>query len=252
MTIASIDWGFVVAAVLATFVVGLAKGGLAGVGMLGTPILTLVVSPVEAAAILLPVLIVQDAISVWSFRRDWDRHIVAVMLPGAAVGVIAAWAFAKTVPVGAIMALLGLISILFGLWRLWIERGGRVVAAASSPDWVGRLFGVALGFTSQIAHAGAPPFQIWVMPKQLPHQIYVGTAAITFAVVNWMKVPAYIALGQFSRADLTVSVALMPVAILSTLAGVWAVRHIHGRTFYTIVNIMMVALGIKLLWDGIV
>jgi len=249
--LSTIDWGFVVAAILATTVVGLAKGGLSGLGILGMPILALAVEPVEAAAILLPLLIVQDVVGVWSFRHDCDWHIVKVMIPGAAVGVLSGWAFVTVVPVSAVMAVLGLISIFFGLWRLWIERGGRVVAAARSPDWVGTLFGVGLGFTSQVAHAGGPPFQFWVMPKQLPHTRFIGTSTMTFAIVNWMKVPAYLALGQFSRHDLTLSAALLPVAILSTLAGIWAVRRIRGRTFYTIVNLLMVMLGLKLLIDGL-
>jgi uncharacterized membrane protein YfcA len=247
----TIDWAFVAAAVIATILAGLAKGGFSGVGMLATPVLALTAPPVEAAAILLPILIVQDAVSVWAFRNSWNRRIVAIMFPTAVLGVAAGWAFAEHVPVAAILGVVGLISVAFGLWRLWVERGGRIVAAATSPGWVGGLFGVALGFTSQVAHAGSPPFQIWVTPKQLPHAEFVGTAAILFALVNWVKVPAYLALGQFTASDLRVSAALLPVALISTFAGVWAVRRIHGRTFYTIVNLLMVGLGAKLMADAI-
>lgn len=245
------DPSFLVVAVIAVTLVGLAKGGFSGLGALGTPVMALAISPVVAAAILLPILIVQDAVSVWAFRRSWDRWIVAWMLPGAVVGVALGWGFAEILPVSAVLAALGAITLVFGLWRLWAERGGRVVAASNSPGWVGSLFGVAMGFTSQVAHAGSPPFQIWVTPRRLDHLSYVGTTAITFAIMNWIKVPAYIALGEFTRENLTTSAMLMPVAILSTLAGVWIVRRIDAARFYGLIYLLMVLLGAKLLWDGV-
>lgn len=242
---------FIVAALVATTVLGLAKGGLAGAGALATPILALAISPVQAAAILLPVLIVQDVISVWAFRHSWNRRIVVVMFPGCLIGIGAGWALAEFVSVEAVMAAVGFISVLFGLWRIWVERGGRVAAASNSPDWVGTLFGVATGFTSQIAHAGSPPYQMWVTPKQLPHQEFAGTNAVLFAMINWAKVPAYVALGQFSTANLLTSASLAPVAIATTLGGVWLIRRMRGRTFYLVVNLLLVVLGAKLIADAI-
>jgi uncharacterized membrane protein YfcA len=242
---------FIVAAIVSVTLVGLAKGGFAGLGALGTPVMALAISPVAAAGILLPILIVQDVVSVWSFRHAWDRWIVAWMLPGALLGVAIGWGFAEVLPVEAVLTALGAITAVFGAWRLWVERGGRTVAASNSPGWVGTLFGVAMGFTSQVAHAGAPPFQIWVMPRRLEHLTYVGTSSITFAVLNWIKVPAYIALGEFSAENLSTSAMLVPVAILSTLAGVWLVRRIEPARFFGLIYLTMVLLGAKLLWDGI-
>jgi len=242
---------FLALAALAVMLVGLAKGGLSGLGALGTPLLALAVPPVEAAAILLPILVVQDAVSVWAFRKTWDGWVIGWMLPGALLGIAAGWGFAAVLPTTAVMAMLGGITLAFGLWRLWIERGGRAVAASRSPGWVGSLFGVGMGFASQIAHAGGPPFQMWVAPRKLPHERFVGTGAILFAIVNWAKVPAYLALGAFSRASLAASALLLPLAIASTLAGVWVIRRMSPQRFYGIVYLLMVLLGAKLLWDGI-
>ena len=52
---------------------GLSKGGFAGLGLLSLPLMALVVSPVQAAAIMLPILIVQDVVTVWAYRRDLER-----------------------------------------------------------------------------------------------------------------------------------------------------------------------------------
>ena len=124
-------------------------------------------------------------------------------------------------------------------------------AASRSPGWVGTLFGVGMGFASQIAHAGGPPFQMWVAPRKLPHERFVGTGAVLFAIVNWAKVPAYLALGALDRTTLIASAALLPLAILSALAGVWVIRRMSPQRFYVLVYILMVVLGVKLMWDGI-
>jgi uncharacterized membrane protein YfcA len=244
------ELSFYLAAIPAVILVGLAKGGFAGLGALGMPIMALGVEPVRGAAILLPILIAQDAVGVLAFRKTWDRRILLIMLPGALLGVALGWLFAASVSAEAVLVAVGAIAMLFGLYRLWIERGGRIQAARNSPAWVGSLFGIATGFTSQIAHAGGPPYQMWVMPRRLERDVFIGTTAIFFAVLNWIKVPAYVALGQFTRANLIVTAALLPLAILSSLAGVWLVRRVSGERFYTIVYILMVVTGGKLLWDG--
>lgn len=241
----------IVVACLAVIVVGMAKGGFAGFGTLGTPLLALALPPAIAAAILLPILLVQDVISVWSFRRTWDRWIVGWMLPGAALGILAGWLFAAHVHEAQLLTALGAITAAFGAYRLWVERGGRIVAASTSPGWVGSLFGLVMGVTSQIAHAGGPPFQMWVAPRRLPHESFVGTGAILFAAINWMKVPSYLALGTLNWQTFSAAALLIPLAIVSTLVSVRVIRRMDSTRFYTLVYWLMLALGIKLMWDGI-
>jgi uncharacterized protein len=246
------DLLFYLCAIPAVILLGLSKGGFAGLGALGTPLMALGVGdPVRAAAILLPILIAQDVVGVAAFRKEWDRRIVAVMLPGAVLGILLGYLVAARVSPAAVMALLGLISILFGTYRLWVEARHKAIEARSSSALVGALFGLASGFTSQIAHAGGPPFQMWVMPKRLTHTVFVGTTAIFFAVVNLIKVPAYVALGQFTRENLLTSLALLPIAVLGSLAGVWLVRRVSGARFYTIVYLLMILTGGKLVVDAL-
>ena len=245
------DLAFYLAAIPAVILIGLAKGGFAGLGALGMPIMALGVAPVRGAAILLPILIAQDVVGVAAFRKTWDKRILIIMLPGAILGVALGWLFAASVSANAVLVAVGAIAMLFGLYRLWIERGGRIAAARNSPGWVGSLFGIATGFTSQIAHAGGPPFQMWVMPRRLPRDVFVGTSAIFFAALNWIKVPAYVALGQFTRDNAIATAVLLPLAILSSLAGVWLVRRVPVERFYTIIYVLMVVTGAKLLWDGL-
>jgi len=185
-----IDLFYYACAFVAVVLSGLAKGGFSGVGALSTPILALAIDPVSAAAILLPILIVQDVVSVWAFRHSWDGRVLAIMVPGMAIGVALGYFFAARVSDGAVLGVLGGISVLFGLQRLWIERGGAIALPSNSPAWVGVLFGVASGFTSQSAHAGSPPFPMCGRPRRLPRDTLAGTPAIAFAVMYWLKVPA--------------------------------------------------------------
>ncbi|KQN81091.1 sulfite exporter TauE/SafE family protein [Sphingomonas sp. Leaf62] len=241
---------FYALAVPAVLMLGLAKGGFSGMGALSLPMLALAVNPVRAAAILLPILIVQDVVGIWAFRRTIDWRVIAWMLPGAGIGILLGYGFASAVQPSAVLAVVGAISIAFGLWRLWTERNG-MPAARRSPGWVGTMFGAASGFTSQIAHAGQPPFQLWVLPRQLPRDVLVGTTALFFGAVNWLKVPAYLALGQFTAANLATSAVLLPVAIAATVAGVWLVRRVSAKRFYTAIYGLMIAVGVKLVWDGV-
>ena len=123
--------------------------------------------------------------------------------------------------------------------------------ASKSPGWVGSLFGVATGVTSQIAHAGGPPFQMWVAPRGLPHLRFVGTQAVLFAILNWAKLPAYLALGALTRPVLVTAAALVPLAIVSTFAGIWLIRRIETARFYVLVYWLMIALGLRLGWVGL-
>ena len=242
---------FYLAAVPAVVLLGLSKGGFAGLGVLGMPLMALTIPPVQAAAITLPILMVQDAFSVWVYRRSWDRTNLRILLPGAVAGIVAAYLLAAKVPDAAVALVLGTISIVFALRRFLARTpGGPPVPPSALNRPAGWFWGAVAGFTSMIAHAGGPPFQIYVIPQRLPRDLFVGTGVVFFALVNLIKVPPYLALGQFTRANLSTSAVLFPLAIASTWAGVWLVRRVSGERFYDIVYVLLLLLGGKLVWDG--
>ena len=243
------DPWFYLAAIPAVILLGLAKGGFAGLGMLSVPLMTLAVSPLQAASITLPILIAQDAVSVWVFRHRWDGRSLALLIPAAAVGILLGYLLAAHVSSAAVELAVGLISILFALQRLWIERR-QLLAIPPTRPWFGVVCGTAAGFTSQLAHAGGPPFQIYMLPKRFDRDTYIGTSAIFFAAVNWIKVPAYAALGQFTRPNLTTAAVLLPLAVAATVVGAILVRRVSGERFQTIMYVLLILVGAKLVWDG--
>ena len=241
---------FYLVAAPAVIVLGLSKGGFTGLSLLAMPMMSLVISPVRAAAIVLPVLIVQDWVSVWAFRRDFSPRNLVILIPASMIGVVAGWLLAARVSEDAVRLAVGVISIAFVVYMLIRDRLDLAPAATPGVQ-SGLLWGSLAGFTSFISHAGSPPFRVYVMPQNLKPRVFAGTATMFFAAVNLIKLPPYFMLGQFSRENLTVSALLIPVAVLSTFAGVWLVRRVSAERFYAIILAITFLIGAKLTYDAV-
>ncbi len=246
---------FYLVAIPAVTFLGLGKGGFLGLGMIATPLVALVVPPLEGAAILLPILICQDAISVWTYRRKWSGWNLQVLLPGSVIGIGAAWLFASYLSNAAIELTVGAIALSFVLYT-WLGAGlraylGRPPAKAQRPHpAMGILWGALSGFTSTLVQVGGPPFQIHVLPQRLDKLTLVGTAVMFFALLNLMKIVPYFALGQFSPRNLATSVVLLPLAIATNFLGIWLVRKTPTDQFYRIAYLLMFLIALGLLWQG--
>jgi uncharacterized membrane protein YfcA len=248
MTIIADPWFYVVA-FPAVVMLGLSKGGFSGIGMVSTPMLALTMPPLQAAAILLPIILLQDAMSVWVYRRDWDVWNLKVMLPGAVAGVGAAWLFASYVSDAGVMLAVGLIGLALVAYA-WLSPEPPETNA-KPPVAYGVGCGGLAAFTSTLIQIGAPPYYLFVLPQRLPKMVYVGTTIWFFAAVNAMKIIPYLALGQFSTAGLATSVALFPLAIASNFLGIWLVRITPTRLFYRITYVIVFLLSAELTRRGI-
>jgi len=242
------DPWFYAVAIPAVILVGLSKGGFAGISALSVPLLALQISPLKAAVIMLPILMVQDVVSVWAYWRKWDTGNLKVLLPGALVGIIVAYLLAAYVSDAVFRISLGVVSLLFGARYLFSKQ-----IAQPKPAGVkaGLFWGAMSGFTSTVANIGAPPFQIYVLPQRLPRDVFVGTMAIFFAVVNWAKVPPFFALGLFTHETVLTSLVLFPLAIAATWAGVLLVRRLAADQFNRVIYGLMILVGVKLIFDGV-
>jgi uncharacterized membrane protein YfcA len=239
---------FYVAAVIGVVFLGLAKGGFSGAGLIATPLIALTVPPVQAAAIVLPILLVQDVLSVWVYRRDWDGWNLKVLLPGAVLGIGAGWAFAAHVSESYVRLALGLIACAFVL-NVWFGAEQKVATRPSAAS--GMFWGALSGFTSMISHAGAPPFQMHILPQRLDRIVFAATAAVFFATVNAIKVVPFFLLGQFSTDNLATSAVLFPFAIVTNLLGIWLVRVIPAERFYRIMYLLVFVIGLELMRGGV-
>jgi uncharacterized membrane protein YfcA len=239
---------FYLLAVPAIIALGLGKGGFAGIGMISTPLLALSVPPLQAAAILLPILLIQDAISAWAYRSRWDRWNLKVLLPGAVLGVGAAWLFAAYVAVGYVQLVVGVTGISFVLYAFLVHMPAepQKPSAASGMFW-----GALAGLTSTIIQVGAPPYQVFVLPQRLEKFTLIGTTIIFFALVNVMKLVPYFGLGQFSARTLATSALLVPPAIAANFLGLWLARRTPTELFYKIAYLLMLLISLALIGQGL-
>ena len=242
---------FYAAAVPAVILLGLSKGGFAGLGVLGMPLMALTIPPVQAAAITLPILMVQDAFSVWVYRRNWDRTNLKILLPGAIAGIVAAYLLAAKVPDAAVALVLGhdLDHVRAAPLPGPPRRRGADARCGAEP--AGRL---VLGRRGRVHQhdrtCRRPAVPDLRDPTAAAARHLRRHRRVFFALVNLIKVPPYLALGQFSRENLLTSAVLFPLAIVSTWAGVWLVRRVSGERFYDLVYVLLLLLGAKLVFDG--
>lgn len=218
-------------------------------GVLGTPVLALVISPVKAAALLLPIFVVSDMFGLWSYRREFDKRNLKILLPPAMVGIGLGWATASLVSDRVVGLLIGLVGLAFTLnaWRL----RHRKIAPKPADVPRGLFWGTLMGFSSFVSHSGGPPYQVYVLPQQLPKTVFAGTTTIAFAVVNAVKLIPYWALGQFNPENLREAVLLMPIAIAGTFIGVRLVKILRPEVYFGFVQAMLFLVSLKLIFDAI-
>lgn len=242
---------FYLVAVPAVILTGLAKGGfLSTVGGFAVPLMALSISPVEAAGIMLPILIIMDLIGVGAYRRDFDLVNLRILLPPAIAGVALGWATAALVSEAHVRLLVGVIGLVFAA-RFWWPQAGGPPAPTGHNAWTGGFWGLVSGFTSFVSHTGGPPLQVYLLPQRLPNAVYAGTAVAFFTIVNWAKVVPYGMLGQLNVTNLSTTAVLMPLAPIAMLAGIWLTRRVGQEPFYRIAYAGLLLISIKLVADAV-
>lgn len=240
---------FYAAAIPAVLLAGLSKGGFGGsFAMLAVPLMALVISPLQAAGIMLPILVVMDIVGLFAYKGHADKRSLMILLPAAIVGIGIGWATAAFVNEAFVRLLVGCLSLLFV--ADYLLKRHRPLAPAGHNVPKGTFWGLIAGFTSFVSHTGGPPFQLYMVPLRLAPTLFAGTAVIFFSVVNAVKLVPYFLLGQFDATNLETSLVLLPLAPIATLAGVKLVKVVKQEAFYGIIYTVMVVIGLKLVWDG--
>lgn len=244
------DLAFYAVAIPAVLIFGISKGGFGGgLGIAAVPLMALAVSPAVAAGILLPLLMLMDAIGVWAYRRRFDHRIVRAMLPGALAGITSASLAFHYLDDDLIRVLLGLIAT--GFAADYFLRNKRTAPPRRHSPKRAAFWGGVAGFTSTVAHAGGPPANIYLLPLKLDKTLFVGSMIILFALVNAAKVVPYWLLGLFSPGNLWASLVLAPVAALGMLAGIWLHDKVDQLLFYRLCYLFVLLTGLKLIYDGL-
>jgi len=212
--------------ILAAFLVGLSKGGLPSIAMLSVPLLSIFISPLAAAALLLPIYILSDLIGIYLYRREFSLPNIKILIPTGVLGVIIGWATASVVSDKIVAALIGAMGIVFCLYS-WLKKK-RDTPPAPVDFKKGVFWGTLAGFTSFVAHAGSPPFQVYTLPQKLPKMVFAGTTTLVFAVVNLAKVIPYSSIYPYTAETFKISAVLLPVAAIGTVTGKKLIEQLPG------------------------
>lgn len=249
-----IDASFYFIAIPAVLLVGLSKGGMGdALGLLGVPILSFAVPPDQAAAILLPILVVMDIAALWTWRHNNNAELLKIMLPGALTGIAIGWLTWAFMPHYAMEIVIGAVALSFTARFYYNRYFAKAAVAPPRPHSIVRagFWSTLSGYGSFVAHAGGAPFQVYGLPLRLPPRDYTGAAVRFFAILNAIKLIPYYALGTLDVSNLKISATLFPLAPLATIGGAYLVRRMRPDFFYPFMYAMCALAGAKLFYDGL-
>ena len=214
------DPWFYAVAIPAVLLFGISKGGFGGgLGITAVPLMALVISPVQAAAILLPILCIMDLVAMWKFRGKWLWPELKMLLPASLLGILSGTLLFEYMSVSVVRLIVGVVAISFTL-HYWIsKRRSSGTDLPHFPRSYALLGGSVAGFTSFVAHSGGPPISMYLLRRPLDRTDFAGTTILFFAVVNYVKLIPYAWLGQFDTDNLATSAALVVLAPIGVLIG---------------------------------
>ncbi len=246
-----IDPWFYVAAIPAVLFTGISKAGFGGImgGGLAVALMANVVAPPQAVAIMLPILLVMDAVGLAVFRGRYDSKNLRRILPGALLGLVIGTVTFSFVDARWVRLLVGVESVIFALDLL--RRGGTRHKSSEATVGKGWFWSTVSGFTSFTSHSGGPPIMQYLLPQGLEHKLLVGTMVVYFSIVNFAKTVPYYWLGLIDTTNLGTSAALLPAVPLGYWVGLKLLHSLDTSKFNRVMTWLLLLTGIKLIFDAI-
>lgn len=243
---------FWISALASVTLIGISKAGFgAGIGVIATPLMALTIPTAEAAALLLPILIISDFMAIRQYRARFDRHNLSIMVPGAIIGIVLGWFFfgyfrgnERILKIG-----IGLLALAFVVFQLGYARLVGVLKERKPSIGGGLFWGTLSGFTSTLAHVGSPPIMVYLLPQNLPRDIYVGTTIYFFAITNILKLIPYAQLNLLHVGNLSIVLSLLPVSYLGVKFGFLLNQRCSDKWFKRLIYGLLFLTGIQLLFD---
>lgn len=233
--------------------IGISKAGFgAGIGVIATPLMALTIPAAEAAALLLPILIISDFMAIGQYRARFDKRNLLIMVPGSVLGIIAGWLFfgyfsgnERILKIG-----IGVLALAFVAFQVFRSLFSRAIVRRKPGTGEGVFWGMLSGFASTLAHVGSPPALVYLLPQNLPRDIYVGTTIYFFMITNVVKLIPYAHLDLLRVGNLLTILLLLPVALVGVKLGAVLNQRCSDRWFNRIVHGLLFLTGIQLIGGG--
>jgi len=223
--------------------IGLAKGGLGGLGVLLTPILALVLPVALAVGVLLPMLMVGDVFALYMYWKQWDLDLVKSMLPAGIIGAIGGTFLLSRLSPHSLRITLGIFVLTIVIYKFASDRV-QIIRYKPKP-WHGPLAGLLAGVASGMFNSGGPPFNSYLLLKKVQARPFIATSAIYFAILNLIKVPGFLYTGVLNLHQLFALWWVFPFIPI----GIWVARLILTRVSPAVFEwIIVVLLIFSSLW----
>jgi uncharacterized membrane protein YfcA len=240
---------FYLCAVPAVLLVGISKSGFGmGIGSLAVPMMALTITVPQAAAILMPVLMLVDILGMAAFRKNFDAKLLRFLIPYGLLGVLLGALMFKSLDSHLVAGLVGVFTLLFLAQRLVFPPRAD---SSPPPRWVGVILSTLSGFTSFISHSGGPPIAAYVIPMRLSPLYFASTMAYFFFVINLSKWVPFALLGLLDWRNMATSLVLLPLVPIGVTAGLAMGKRISPLLFNRLILWGMGLTGTKLLWDAL-
>jgi uncharacterized membrane protein YfcA len=243
-----VDLLFYFYASIGVILFGVSKGGFAPpIAILSIPIMAIVMSPIRAAAILLPVLLIMDIVAIYIYWNKWDLKNIKIILPPAMIGILVGTITFSFTSEDSIRIIIGLIAIIFIILSLFQENSQLLKPTKKK----GVFWSIIGGYTSFIIHSGGTPVNFFLLPQKLNKTVYISTMTLTFLIINIVKLIPYYFLNQLVFSNFKISLILFPLAPISIYLGYYLHRKINEKSFYFLIYFFLAIGGAKLIFDGI-
>jgi len=236
------DW---VIAVAAALIVGVAKAGIGGLGLLAAVLFMQVLPAKTASGALLPLLCLGDLVGAALYRRHADWGHLGRLFPWTAVGVVAGYFLLERLTDLEAQRLVG--GIVLGMVALHLSRRRRECAEESFGVWFAAAVGILAGITTLVANAAGPLMSVYFLAMRLPKLDFVGTAAVFFLVLNLFKLPFMGELGLITQESLRMNLLLAPAVLAGAWGGRAIVARINQRAFENAALALSVLAALRLL-----
>lgn len=215
---------------LCAMLVGMAKTGLSGVGLMVVPMMATVFGGRPSVGILLPILIFADviAVSYYSRHAEW-KHIIR-LLPWVLIGIAAGVLIGQIISDNVFNRLLAIL-VLTGIVLMILQDIRKKV---NVPDnwWFSMGLGLLGGFVTMIGNSAGPIMALYLLSMRLPKNIFIGTGAWLLLIVNLVKVPIHIGIWKtITVQSLLFDVIMIPAIALGALLGIWLVKFFPEKAY---------------------
>jgi uncharacterized membrane protein YfcA len=206
----------------------------------------------DAAALLLPLLIICDFFSILYYRNRFDRKNLKRLLPGAILGIIVGtMLFGISQGNEHILKKgIGVLAVAFVLHQAGKKYLSKVYSSRQPTAAEGVFWGSLAGFTSTLAHAGGPPAMMYLLPQKLSREIFVGTTVIFFATMNVIKLIPYHYLGLLKIGNLVTILILSPLTIVGVILGIYLNKRFTDLWFNRVIYTVLFVTGVQLIFGG--